>query len=55
MNVLDREMVAEKKGFVWRTNGQILVPSPFYEQLDTARALLLPYFPDILLFFLFFL
>ena len=27
--VLDREVVAEKEGFVvWRVNGRILVPSP---------------------------
>ena len=41
--VLDREMVAEKEGFVvWRANGRKLVPSfPLhYEQLDTAHALL---------------
>ena len=46
--VLDREVVAKKKGFdVLRANGQILVPpppTPFCEQIDIAHVLL-SYFP----------
>ena len=44
--VWDREVLAEKEGFVvWRLNGWILVSSlPSSEQLDTA--LLLSYFPN---------
>ena len=42
--VLNREVVAEKEGFVvWGANGLILAPPlpPLYEQLDTAHALLI--------------
>ena len=44
--LLDKEVVAEKEGFVvWRANGRI-PPPPLYEHLDTAHALLLSYFPN---------
>ena len=50
MNVLllGREVVVEKEGFVvWRANERFWSALlPLYEQLDTAHALLLSYFPN---------